>query len=71
MEGEFYGSDFFAADDSGHGTGRGASGPLGILLAILQSLGSRRGLSAFRKALYWGFWGSIFMVAVKTGTVMQ
>lgn len=42
--------------------------PLGILLAILQSLGRRRGLSAFRKALYWGFWGSIFMVAVKTGT---
>lgn len=42
--------------------------PLGILLALLQNLGSRCGLSVFKKALYWGFWGSIFMVAVKTGT---
>lgn len=42
--------------------------PLGVLLAILLELDGGRFRPVFQRAFYWGFWGSVFIVAVKTGT---
>jgi uncharacterized membrane protein len=42
--------------------------PLGILLAIFVRLEIPEYKKKFLKALYWGFWLSIFITAVKVGT---
>ena len=42
--------------------------PLAILLVILRRLPLDAYKSAFRSALKWGFWLSIFLVAVRVGT---
>lgn len=42
--------------------------PLGILLAILLRLPAAIYKAFFWRALAWGFWGSVFIMAVKMGT---
>lgn len=42
--------------------------PLGILLAILMRLKLAAYKKVFWRALSWGFWGSVFIVAAKIGT---
>ena len=42
--------------------------PLAILLVILRRSPSEEYRAAFRSALKWGFWLSIFLVAVRVGT---
>lgn len=42
--------------------------PLGILFVILRRLPSDIYKSSFRTALKWGFWLSVFIVAVRVGT---
>ena len=42
--------------------------PLAVLLAILYSCDGGNLRKTFRKAAYWGFWGSVFIMAAKQGT---
>lgn len=42
--------------------------PLAVLLAILYSMEDKKLYALFRRAAYWGFWGSLFIMAVKQGT---
>lgn len=42
--------------------------PVGVLLAILMTVDEGAHLRIFRRALYIGFWGSVFIIAVKAGT---
>ncbi len=42
--------------------------PLGILLVILRRLPSEVYKKSFRAAMKWGFWLSIFVIAVRVGT---
>lgn len=42
--------------------------PLAVLMAILYSMEDRKLYALFRRAAYWGFWGSLFIMAVKQGT---
>ncbi|MDQ0204014.1 putative membrane protein [Pectinatus haikarae] len=42
--------------------------PLGILLAILMNMETKAYKRTFFRALSWGFWGSVFIIAVKVGT---
>lgn len=42
--------------------------PLAVLMAILYSMEDRKLYVLFRRAAYWGFWGSLFIMAVKQGT---
>ncbi len=42
--------------------------PLGILLAILLRMKVAEYKNIFWRALSWGFWGSVFIIAVKVGT---
>lgn len=42
--------------------------PLAVLFAILYSLDGGSFRKVFKKAAYWGFWGSVFIMAVKQGT---
>ena len=42
--------------------------PLGILLAVFLRLDLPEYKNTLKRALYWGFWLSLFFVAVKVGT---
>lgn len=42
--------------------------PLAVLFAILYSFDGGTFRKTFKKAAYWGFWGSVFIMAVKQGT---
>ena len=42
--------------------------PLSVLAAMLDNREKGRFVRYFKKAAYWGFWGSIFIMAVKQGT---
>ena len=42
--------------------------PFAVLFAILYSYQGGALRKTFRKALYWAFWGSVFIIAVKQGT---
>lgn len=42
--------------------------PLSVLAAMLDNREKGRLVRYFKKAAYWGFWGSIFIMAVKQGT---
>ena len=42
--------------------------PLGILFVLIRRLSQEEYRQAFRSALKWGFWLSIFLVAVRVGT---
>lgn len=42
--------------------------PLSVLVAILSNREEGQFVRFFRKAAYWGFWGSVFIMAVKQGT---
>ena len=42
--------------------------PIGILLVILQRLPLEIYKNKFRTAIKWGFWLSVFIVAVRVGT---
>ncbi len=42
--------------------------PLSVLFAILTEYDNGRYRSLFRKTAYWGFWLSLFFIAVKQGT---
>ena len=42
--------------------------PLGILFVLIRRLSHEEYRKAFRSALKWGFWLSIFLVAVRVGT---
>ena len=39
--------------------------PLAVLLAILYSCDGGNLRKTFRKAAYWGFWGSVFMAEIQ------
>ena len=42
--------------------------PLAVQLAFLYSCDGGNLRKTFRKAAYWGFWGSVFIMAAKQGT---
>lgn len=42
--------------------------PLSVLAAILKNREKGQFIRFFKKAAYWGFWGSVFIMAVKQGT---
>lgn len=42
--------------------------PLGILLAILMNMETKAYKKTFFRTMRWGFWGSVFIIAVKVGT---